>query len=486
MATNHRFQFLKNFPAAVLLAGTVVPVAAPAEDSPAPRPNIVLVNLDDAGYGDFACFGATKQETPNIDRLAAEGARLTSVYGAPVCTPSRSALMTGCYPPRVGMSRIHFPGRTYGLNPEETTLPEMLKGAGYRTHMVGKWHLGDQPGAMPPDHGFDSWFGIPYSNDMWEQAGSPPLPLMRDRNAIERIATQEHQQALTRRFSEEAVRIINESDGTPFFLYLAHMAVHIPVNPGPEFHGKSDNGRYGDWAEEVDWGIGALRKALEERGLTQNTLVIVTSDNGSMRNASNTPLRGNKGTTWEGGMRVPTVVWWPGHVPADSEVKEIVSMMDFLPTLAAVTGGKVPADRVIDGRNMLPWLDGRSGETPLRAHFGYFYRGDLQAVRSGSWKLHLKSGELYNLDTDIGESTNLASAHPTEVQRLRTIAKELETDLSQNSRPGGEYGDHGPIIALDGTVREDCVGPAKKFDGPPVNQKQKQKKQKQKKQNQSD
>jgi arylsulfatase A len=302
-------------------------------------PNFVLINADDLGYADIGPFGSTGNATPNLDRMADEGRRLTSHYAAPVCSPSRASLMTGCYPKRaLPIPHVLFPVASAGMNPDEITLAELLKTKGYHTACIGKWHLGDQAGMLPNDQGFDRSFGLPYSNDMGlaedgaksdfgaepkpvvHKAGEPaddetgvkgsrqpPLPLLRDGRVVERIR-QDGQESLTRRYTDEAVRFIRESGGEPFFLYLAHTAVHFPLYPSAKFRGKSKNGLLGDWVEEVDWSVGEIFKVLWDSGLDSNTLVVFTSDNGGTPRSSNAPLRGFKASTWEGGVRVPTIV----------------------------------------------------------------------------------------------------------------------------------------------------------------------------------
>ena len=335
-------------------------------------PNFVIINIDDLGYADIGPFGSTVNRTPNLDRMAEQGRRLTSHYAAPVCSPSRAALMTGCYPKRVlPIPSVLFPAASVGLNPQEITIAEVLKRRGYATACIGKWHLGDQPEFLPTVQGFDTYFGIPYSNDMGTQAegsksnlGSPlpkqdpnaeknpvvsantdptglrgndqpPLPLLRNNRFLKGVGAAE-QQAITRRYTEEAVKFLHEHREQNFFLYLPHTAIHFPLYPGKEFHTKSVNGLVGDWIEEIDWSVGQVLDTLRELKLDDNTLVVFTSDNGGTPRSVNLPLRGHKGSTWEGGMRVCTIAWWPGKIPAATETAEITTMMDFLPTFAAL------------------------------------------------------------------------------------------------------------------------------------------------------
>ncbi|MFT5471383.1 MAG: arylsulfatase A, partial [Verrucomicrobiales bacterium] len=305
----------------------------------AAKPNYIVIFCDDLGYGDLGCYGSTKNRTPRIDQLAKEGMRFTDFYSSsPVCTPSRASLMTGCYARRVGMHEdatghwVLIPRSRRGINPDETTLPEMLKAAGYATTCIGKWHLGDQPEHLPTAHGFDEYFGIPYSNDMQSAGrGDPPLPLVKGKAVIEAPADQA---TLTQRYTREAIDFLERNADKPFFLYLPHTFPHLPLFASPDFHGKSANGRYGDSVEEIDWSTGQILDALDRLKLKDNTLVIFTSDNGSngRNGGSNAPLSGAKGSTMEGGMRVPMIAPLPGKIPAESVCSELASTMDFLPT----------------------------------------------------------------------------------------------------------------------------------------------------------
>ncbi len=479
----------------------------------ADKPNFILINIDDLGYADIGPFGSTLNRTPNLDRMAAEGMKLRCHYAAPVCSPSRSALMTGCYPKRVlPIPSVLFPASSLGLNPKEITVAEVLKDAGYATACIGKWHLGDQPPFLPTAQGFDHYFGIPYSNDMGlasegsksdldkplpapkkktaplppasfggDETGlkgdqQPPLPLLRDTTVIGRVDA-EGQQSITRRYTEEALSWLRDHHKDPFFLYLPHSAVHFPIYPGKAFQNRSPHGIYSDWVEEVDWSVGQILDTVRSLGLESRTLVIFTSDNGGTARAVNAPLRGNKGSTWEGGMRVPTVAWWPGKVPAGTSTDEITSMMDVLPTFAHLASGKIPTDRVIDGGNIWPLLSATSGAKSPHADVFYYFRGlTLEAVRSGPWKLQLSGGgatkkkndpaklapknpaevfpKLYHLGNDIGESTNLAVEHPDEVARLRTLADKMKDDLGRDGigpgvREMGHFANPKPLIPHD-------------------------------------
>jgi arylsulfatase A-like enzyme len=421
--------------------------------APQRHPNFIIILHDDLGYGDTGPFGNRTHRTPNLNRMAAEGIKLTSFYVASgLCTPSRAALMTGSYPRRVGMhvnSKKYFvlvPGDQSGLNPTEVTLPEMLKARGYATGAIGKWHLGDQAPFLPVRHGFDYYFGIPYSNDMgrhYPDWGFPPLPLMRNEAVIE---TEPDQNRLTARFTEQAIRFITDHRSHPFFLYLAHAMPHDPAHAGEQFRGKSANGIYGDTVEELDWSTGRMLDTLQALGIDDRTLVIVTSDNGAPRRwgGSNGPLRGFKGSTWEGGMRVPCLARWPGKIRRGSVSDAMATSMDLLPTLAALSGAAVPTDRVLDGRDVWPILSGQPGARTPHDDLLYYFMGDLEAVRSGKWKLHLghrapgntapvqQDPELYDLEADLGETRDVAVAHPDVVRRLMSIAEGAREELGDD------------------------------------------------------
>jgi len=415
------------------------------------NPNVVLIYVDDLGYGDLGCYGSTTNDTPHIDRLAKEGLRFTDYYSAsPVCTPSRAALLTGCYPGRVSFdvfgkkkdAWVLFPGYAEGLNPDERLLPELLKEKGYATCHVGKWHLGDQPEHLPTRHGFDSYYGIPYSNDMGITVRNkryPPLPLLRNETVIQQQPTQA---ALIERYTEEAVSFIRGNRDKPFFLYLAHMHVHQPHYVMEPFISKSRNGRYGAAVAAVDWSTGVLMAELKRLGLAENTIFIFTSDNGSRAHGeggSNAPLRGNKGQTWEGGMRVPCIVKWPGHVPAGQASPALATAMDFYPTLASLAGHDLSTLPKHDGVNLLSVWRGEKGAVSPRDAFFYFKRNELQAVRSGKWKLRHafdvdKSTDpnrlaLYDLSEDPGETRDLAANHPEVVKELRAAMDKIRVEL---------------------------------------------------------
>lgn len=442
----------------------LVPLLA-AEAPPPVKPNIVIVFVDDMGYGDIGPFGATKQKTPNLDRMAREGMRLTNFYAAPVCSVSRAQLLTGCYGARISVPGVYGPGGKNGLNPAEHTIAERMKERGYATQCIGKWHVGDQPEFLPTRQGFDHYFGIPYSNDMQKKSaetGGKVVPLVRD-DKVEELLTDEAQSRIVERYTDEALGFIRKSKDRPFLLYLAHTAVHTPIYPGAAFAGKSANGRFGDWVEEVDWSTGRILDTLRGLKLDERTLVIFTSDNGPwlIKGAdagSAGPLRGGKGSTWEGGVRVPTIARWPGKIAPGSVCDAVAGTIDLLPTAVALGGGSVPATPVIDGRDISPMLLGESATSPREAHY-YFSQYQLDAVRQGSWKLALApqhetmgkgtlpdaSGpapRLYNLQQDLGEKANVADKHPEIVAKLQALATRMDHEIGGKSptarRPAGE------------------------------------------------
>ena len=438
----------------------VLGLAAPSLARP---PNVVVIFIDDMGYGDIGPYGATKQRTPHLDRMAKEGMKLTSFYAAPVCSVSRAQMMTGCYGARVSVPGVYFPGQSMGLNPSEVTVAERLKEKGYATQIIGKWHLGDQPGFLPTRQGFDHYLGIPYSNDMLKKSADtkiPVVPLLQDEKIVE-LMDGDAQSRLVEIYTKEAVDFIGRNKDQPFYLYFAHNAVHTPIHPGAAFAGKSQNGRFGDWVEEVDWSVGQVLDALRSQGLEKDTLVVFTSDNGpwltkGADGGSAGPLRGGKGSTWEGGVREPTIAWWPGRVPAGSVNDAVAGTIDLLPTFVSLAGGTVPASPVIDGRDITSILLGQSKESAREAHY-YFSGYDLQAVRQGRWKLALvpqpdgmgkqaakvPAGlRLYDLGAEIGEQTDVAAQHPEVVAKLKALADKMAAEIGGKTptsrRPAGE------------------------------------------------
>jgi arylsulfatase A-like enzyme len=475
-------------PRLVVIALAAFAAAAPAADPPS-KPNFVVINVDDLGYADIGPFGSKLNRTPNLDRMAKEGRKLTSFNAAPVCSPSRAALMTGCYPKRVlPIPGVLFPGNDIGLSPAEVTVAEVLKAQGYATAIVGKWHLGDQPEFLPGRQGFDLHFGLPYSNDMGpaedgvksdlgkplpkkpKGPGQPPLPLLRNGTVVKRVLPDD-QQSLVELYTTEAVGFIAANREKPFFLYLPHSAVHFPIYPGKKWAGRSPHGIFSDWVEEVDWSVGQVLDALRKHGLAERTLVLFTSDNGGTPRSVNAPLRGNKASTFEGGVRVPTIAWWPGQVPAGTDTDAILGMFDILPTFAALAGGKLPAGRKLDGADIWPHLAGAKDAKPAHETF-YYYRGlRLEAVRHGDWKLQIARParkadpkadpfrpKLYNLKADIGEARDVAAENPDILNKLQALAAAMKEDLGLDGvgpgcRPPGRVKDARPLIDRDGRIR---------------------------------
>jgi arylsulfatase A-like enzyme len=421
------------------------------------RPNVIIIFTDDQGYQDVGCFGSPNIRTPNLDRMAAEGMRFTDFYvAASVCSPSRAALMTGCYPPRVGITKVLFPGDNIGLNSKEVTIADVLKARGYATACIGKWHLGHLPEFLPTSNGFDYYFGIPYSNDMdgvkdenknldrsWREKDFSPwnVPLMRDEQIVERPADQT---TLIERYTYEALRFIRENKDDPFFLYLPHTMPHVPLFVSDEFYVDDPKQAYRATIEQIDWSVGQVLDTLKKVGVDKNTLVIFTSDNGPWlskkhHGGSALPLRDGKFSTYEGGMREPCIMRWPGQIPAGSVCREVAATIDLLPTIAKLAGGQAPTDRAIDGSDIWPLMAAQSGaESPHEAY--YYYRGTrLEAIRSGKWKLvRKKETALYDLRADISEEHNLADEHPEVVARLAAAMERFDKDLKANARPPGE------------------------------------------------
>lgn len=434
------------------------------------KPNFVIIFIDDMGYGDIEPFGSTINKTPNLSRMAAEGMKLTSFYAAPVCSASRAQLLTGSYAPRVSVPGVFFPIGPKGLNPDEHTIADYLKERGYATACVGKWHLGDQKEFLPTRLGFDSYFGIPFSNDMQRtstESGKRVTPVLRDEE-VEMLIEDEEQRLITRQYTEEAVAFIEAKakKDEPFFLYLPHSAIHTPIFPHPDFAGQSENGRLGDWITEVDWSVGQVLDALKEQGVDENTLVIFTSDNGPWASKGTdggvaTPLRGAKGGTLEGGVREPTIVRWPGKIAAGSESDAISGTTDLLPTFVSLAGGELREDIKIDGYDLSSVLTGKADRSDREAWY-YFHGNNLQAVRAGSWKLAITAqspgmglkekpadlttgGRLYNLDEEIGEVTDLAAANPEIVASLQKLADAMIIEMAKNTRPAGEVENPVPL-----------------------------------------
>ena len=423
-------------------------------------PNIIIIFTDDQGYQDVGVFGSPLINTPHLDQMAKDGIRFTNFYSAsPVCSPSRAALMTGAYPVRVGVPRVLWPNRPGGLSSQELTMADMLKAKDYATACIGKWHLGDEPEYLPNTQGFDSYYGIPYSNDMsvnpsakvhdkvlfregmtldslrevkWRAS---KVPLF-EQDAI--IEYPVDQSTLTKRYTENAVDFITANKDAPFFLYLAHTMPHIPLFASKEFKGKSARGLYGDVIEEIDWSAGKILETLETLGIAENTLVIYTSDNGpwNLKNGhggSALPLRGFKFQTYEGGMRVPMIAQWKGQIPANTICNEVASTIDLLPTIAHLADGEL-SERAIDGKNIWKLLSGEKVNSPHEDGFYYYKDTIAEAIRVKDWKLRVVEDniELFNLASDVSEATNVAESYPEVVEKLRQKLNAFDADLKKN------------------------------------------------------
>jgi len=430
----------------------------PAADGPS-RPNMILLLADDQGYNDLRCFGSERIDTPNIDRMAAEGMRLTNFYvTSPICTPARASLMTGCYPSRVGLGTpLHTPDRV-GLNAAEITVAELLGGRGYATACIGKWHLGHHPPFYPTRHGFDHYFGTPLGHCFLTDR-------MRARGEYSDLFLDGEEKVpfppiarLTETLTAKAIRWIEDHADEPFFLYLAHPMPHGPAAASARFRGQSEGGVYGDAVETIDWSTGEILRTLDRLELARKTIVVYTSDNGADPAAdwgvdddwfgSNAPLRGKKQQAWEGGLRVPCIAWGPGRVPAGTVCDEVATVMDFLPTFARLAGAVVPDDRVIDGHDIRPLLFGEPGaSSPYDALIYHVRFGKIAGIRMGDWKLLVdvdartwrhRGTALYDLKHDVAERHDVATAHPEVVERLKARLERFDRDLGRTSRPVGE------------------------------------------------
>ncbi len=411
---------------------------------PATPPNIILILADDLGYGDLGSYGAELIKTPHIDRLAEEGIRLTDFYASSnVCSPSRAGLLTGRYAVRDGLAaRTVAVHDTRGLPAETTTIATLLKAHGYRTALIGKWHLGHHTEAQRPNaQGFDLFYGLLHPNDeeqpLYRNTRASTEPLM--------------QSALTRRFTEEAQRFIDQSEGQPFFLYMSHIAPHIPLAPSPEFANTSEAGAYGDVIQELDWSVGQLLDAVERRGIAENTIVIFSSDNGPFPEGSAGGLRGGKATAWDGGYRVPFIARWPGRIPAESTSGAIAMNIDLLPSIAAVAGAAITPNSVLDGRNILPVLTGKSNESPHQALF-FFNHDRIAAVRTQDWKIVVRADYrniervlpehdvqlLFDMRKDPEERYSLAAHRPDKWQELNAHLERGQRELEPLAESGSQ------------------------------------------------
>jgi arylsulfatase A len=437
--------------------------------STSPRPNVILIFIDDMGYGDVGFNGAVGPKTPHLDQMAKEGMRFDSFYvGCAVCSGSRTALLTGCHYQRLSMRAVLFPNSQAGLHPDEMTIADMLRDTGYKTACVGKWHLGHLPPCLPAYQGFDSYYGIPYSNDMWidpanrladdillregltlndVKAGHKKrnlVPLIRGEEVIEYPADQS---TLTKRYTEESIKFIKDNKDNPFFLYLPHTMVHLPLAASKTFEGRTEKLIW-DAIEEVDWSVGELLKTVKDLGIDRNTLVIFTSDNGAAVGSS-LPLRAKKGSVYDGGVREPTVMWWPGVIPADTVCTEVTATIDVLPTLAGLCDGKLP-ERKIDGKNIFPLM--RADKEAKSPHDAYVLMHGPGAVKAGKWRYYPwpesrgrrnapkpkpdeQPVQLYDTVADIGETTNLAAENPDVVKRLHAAYEAHLADINANRRP---------------------------------------------------
>ena len=467
----------------------------------ADSPNIVVIFIDDMGYADIGPFGAKAYPTPNLDRMAREGRRFTDFHvSSAVCSASRAALITGCYHERVGFSGALGPNANIGLSASEMTLAEICKQKNYATTCIGKWHLGHHPKFLPTNHGFDSYYGLPYSNDMWPNhpeemakraagqtvtAGYPPLPLIENTKIIDADVSGQDQTQLTTNYTKRAVEFIQKYRDEPFLVYLPHSMIHVPLYVSSKFAGKSGAGLFGDVVMEVDWSVGQILDTLKEVGVDEKTLVIFTTDNGPWLSygdhaGSAAPHREGKGTAWEGGIRVPTLMRWPGKIPADTTCDELACTIDILPTVASMIGAQLPS-HAIDGHDIMPLMIGTPGAaSPHQTMPCYYANDELQAVRDSRWKLILphqyrtlsgKPGgnggipakyemtkvglELYDLRNDRSESMNIAQEHPDVVARLQLAADTWRTELGDKltGRKGNGVRPHAVMMASDARLQ---------------------------------
>ena len=456
-------------------------------------PNFIIIFMDDLGYGDINSFGAINYETPNLNNLVNEGMLFTNFYTVqPVCSASRAALLTGCYSNRIGISGALMPYSKIGLNEKEITIAELLKRKGYATSIFGKWHLGHQKKFLPLNHGFDSYLGIPYSNDMWpvdfdgvqiadtsswRKKSYPQLPLIKDFDKVEEIKTLEDQAKLTTLYTENSVKFINDNKDNPFFLYLPHTMPHVPIAVSNKFKGKSSQGLYGDLMMEIDWSVGEIVKALRKNNIEENTFLIFTSDNGPWLNFGNHAgssggLREGKGTTFEGGVRVPTIMKWPKVIKGGTISNKIVATIDIFPTIAKIVSGKLP-NHIIDGVDISGILEGDKNSNPRNHLYFYYGKNNLEAIRKDNWKLvfphksrsyknvlpkndghpgkysqTVTDYALYNLRRDPGEEYDVKDLYPKIIQEIEILAEKARNDLGDNlqKRKGKNIREPGKLI----------------------------------------
>ncbi|HJN09506.1 MAG TPA: sulfatase [Pirellulaceae bacterium] len=472
---------LLSFVICFMIASGILKTADGAAAETKRPPNVVVIFIDDMGYADIGPFGAQGYETPNLDRMAREGRKFTDFYVTQaVCSASRAGLLTGCYNVRVGILGALGPKSRNGINESEVTIAEICKQQAYATACYGKWHLGHHRKFLPLQHGFDDYFGLPYSNDMWPFHPAvlnlpmdqrlkrwPHLPLIDKNQVVNAQVSGKDQEQLTTQYTERAVDFIETSKDKPFFLYVPHSMVHVPLYVSDKFKGKSERGLFGDVVMEVDWSVGQILDALRKHKLDDNTLVVFTADNGPWLSYGDhagaaTPLREGKGTMFDGGCREPTVMWWPGTIPAGTVCREPAMTIDILPTVAHLVGATLP-EHEIDGKNIWPLIVGDDGARSPHEAYYFYYSRELQAVRMGKWKLHFPHGyrtmagrpggtggiptkysqartglELYDLDADVGETTNIASEHPEIVKRLQQLGEKMRDELgdSRTKRQG--------------------------------------------------
>ena len=453
-------KYLPILPAAAAAAGIVSCGTEPKQPD---YVNFILINLDDAGNGDFSFSGALGYKTPNIDRLALEGMRYTNFYAAqPISGASRAGLLTGCYPNRIGFAHAPNPGCPYGISDEEETIAEVLKKRDYATAIFGKWHLGDAKKFLPLQHGFDEWYGLPYSNDMWPYHPKWKFPDLPTYEGNEILGYNLDQTTLTTDYTERSVKFIRENRERPFFLYLAHSMPHVPLAVSDKFKGKSEQGLYGDVMMEIDWSVGEIFKTLRELGLEDNTLVILTSDNGPWTNYGNHAgsaggLREAKATTFDGGNRVPCIMYWKGKTLPGTTCNKLASNIDLLPTFAEITQAPLPT-RKIDGVSILSLIEGKKDANPRESFVYYYNKNDLEAVTDGMFKLvfphkyvtygayepgndgqpgkltnlEIMKPEMYDLRRDPGERYNVITQYPEEAAKLMKIADLKRHELGDN------------------------------------------------------